>query len=190
MSNMLEVTVPDIGDFSEVEIVDVLVAVGDTVAAEDSLITLETDKAAMDVPSPAAGVIKEMKVALGDKISEGDLVMVLEVDEAAGETKDKPEGEAKSEPKSEPKSKSESKSAAPAAQPKAAASGLPAINEAGFAAAHASPSVRRFARELGVNLPQVKGSGAKSRILKEDVKAFVKAVMQGQLSLSAGSALP
>jgi len=194
MSNMLEVTVPDIGDFSDVEIVEVLVAVGDTVAVEDSLITVETDKAAMDVPSPAAGVIKEMKVVLGGKISQGDLVLVLEVDEA-------PAAAAEPAPEAKPETVTPAKSlpaVTPAAQqvvqrpqPIAAASGaLPAINEAGFASAHASPSVRRFARELGVNLPQVNGSGAKSRILKEDVKAFVKAVMQGQLSLSAGSALP
>jgi pyruvate dehydrogenase E2 component (dihydrolipoamide acetyltransferase) len=193
MSKVLEVTVPDIGDFKGVEIVDVLVSVGDTVAIEDSLITIETDKAAMDLPSPAVGVIKEMKVALGSKVSQGDLVLILEVDESAAAA-----------PAAEP---APAKAAAPAAvipaaqqvvpqvvqtpQPIASGSGaLPPINEAGFASAHASPSVRKFARELGVNLVQVNGSGAKARITKDDVKAFVKAVMQGQLSLSAGSALP
>ena len=191
MSKVLEVMVPDIGDFEGVEIVDVLVAVGDTVAIEESLITIETDKAAMDLPSPAVGVIKEMKVALGSKVSQGDLVLILEVDESAAA------------PAPEPvPAKAATPAAAPVAQelvqqvvqtPQPIASGpavLPPINEVGFASAHASPSVRKFARELGVNLVQVNGSGAKSRITKDDVKAFVKAVMQGQLGLSAGSALP
>lgn len=193
MSKVLEVTVPDIGDFKGVEIVDVLVAVGDTVAIEESLITIETDKAAMDLPSPAVGVIKEMKVALGSKVSQGDLVLILEVDESAAAAPPVPEPTP---------AKAAATAAAPVAQqvvqqvvqtprPIASASGaLPPINEAGFASAHASPSVRKFARELGVNLVQVNGSGAKARITKDDVKAFVKAVMQGQLSLSAGSALP
>ena len=193
MSKVLEVTVPDIGDFKGVEIVDVLVAVGDTVAIEESLITIETDNAAMDLPSPAAGVIKEMMVALGSKVSQGDLVLILEVDESAAAAPPVPEPTP---------AKAAATAAAPVAQqvvqqvvqtprPIASASGaLPPINEAGFASAHASPSVRKFARELGVNLVQVNGSGAKARITKDDVKAFVKAVMQGQLSLSAGSALP
>ncbi len=193
MSDMLEVKVPDIGDFDAVEIVDVMVAVGDTVALEDSLITLETDKAAMDVPSPAAGVIKEMRVELGGTISEGDVVLVLEVDESAAVADEPAAGAAPAvaaaAPAQPPKQAVQQVAQTPA--PIASAPGvLPAINEAGFATAHASPSIRRFARELGVNLGQVKGSGAKTRILKDDVKAFVKAVMQGQLSLSAGSALP
>ncbi len=201
MSNLLEVKVPDIGDFTDVEIVEVLVANGDSVDAEDSLITLETDKAAMDVPAPAAGVIKEMKVAEGGTVSEGDLVLILEVDESAAAADDTDKTEKTDEPaKSEPETPESPAPAAPApaaqqvAQtpqaPVAQPGKLPAINEAGFASAHASPSVRKFARELGVNLPQVKGSGAKNRILKEDVKAFVKAVMQGQLSLGSAPALP
>jgi len=188
--SVLEVKVPDIGDFNDVEIVEVMVAAGDSVSAEDSLITLETDKAAMDVPAPADGVIKELKVELGGKVSEGDLVLIMEASSAP----------ASSEPTKAPAKTAAAAPAAPATvqqvqqtpvQPVAAPGKLPPIDEAGFAAAHASPSIRKFARELGVNLIQVKGSGAKERILKDDVKAFVKAVMQGQVSLAAaGPALP
>ncbi|MDG1462504.1 MAG: dihydrolipoyllysine-residue acetyltransferase [Gammaproteobacteria bacterium] len=194
MSDMLEVKVPDIGDFDAVEIVDVMVAVGDTVALEDSLITLETDKAAMDIPSPAAGVIKEMRVELGGTISEGDIVLVLEVEESvtvAAEPAAEAAPAAAAPVAATQSAKQAVQSVVQTPAPIASTVGvLPPINEAGFAAAHASPSIRRFARELGVNLMQVKGSGAKARILKDDVKAFVKAVMQGQVSLSAAPALP
>jgi len=198
MSNTLEVRVPDIGDFDDVEIVEVLVSEGDSLEAEDSLITLETDKAAMDVPAPAAGVVKSMSVALGDKVSEGDVVLVMEVDESAAA-----EEPAKEEPAKEAPAAAAPPPPAPAAQPAAqtpppipqaapqAPGKLPPINEAGFSKAHASPSIRKFARELGVNLAQVNGSGAKGRIIIEDVKAFVKAVMAGQLNIGAAApALP
>jgi len=194
MSKTLEVRVPDIGDFSDVEIVEVLVSEGDSLDAEDTLITLETDKAAMDVPAPAAGTVKSMNVALGGKVSEGDVVLVMEVDESAAADEPADSAPAKQE-------KAAPAAAAPAATqaavqtpppvPQAASGTLPAINEAGFAKAHASPSIRKLARELGVNLGQVNGSGAKGRILETDVKAFVKAVMTGQLNLGGGgSALP
>jgi pyruvate dehydrogenase E2 component (dihydrolipoamide acetyltransferase) len=189
MTTRQEVLVPDIGDFAEVEIVEVMVAVGDEVAAEDSLITLETDKAAMDVPAPAAGKIVEMSVALGDKISEGGLVLVLEVAAAAA-----PEAEPAAAPAAEVKV--ETPPAAPPTptpQPAAAVNTggtLPPVNEAGFATAHASPSVRKFARELGVDLSRVQGSGEKQRIVPEDVKAFVKSIMTGQVAASSGSVLP
>ncbi len=196
MAKQQEVLVPDIGDFDDVEIVDVMVAAGDTVAAEDSLITLETDKAAMDVPAPAAGTVVEMRVAVGDKVSEGSLILVLDADQAT-----EAEPAAEPEPAREPEAKVEAAAPAapppvppPAAAPVASApSGiLPAVNEAGFAKAHASPSVRKFARELGVNLIQLQGTGDKQRITKDDVKAFVKAVMSGGAAGAApqGPALP
>ncbi len=201
MTTRQEVLVPDIGDFTDVEIVEVMVTVGDEVAAEDSLITLETDKAAMDVPSPVAGRVAEMAVSEGDKVSEGSLVLVLETsgaaDEAETEAKAEPETKAKAEASAEAPAEtaaapasSPEPAAAPAAAPPATGQ-LPPINEAGFAAAHASPSVRKFARELGVDLGRVTGTGAKQRITKDDVKAFIKAVMQGQGgAASAGAALP
>lgn len=202
MTTRQEVQVPDIGDFADVEIVDVMVAVGDEVAAEDSLITLETDKAAMDVPAPAAGKVVEMFVENGGKVSEGSKILVLEVAEgAAAEAEPEPEP-AKAEaaeppppppaPPAESAAVSQPESAAAAPAPTAAPAALPAINEATFGKAHASPSVRKFARELGVDLGRVQGSGPKQRILPEDVKAFVKSVMSGQAATGApaGAALP
>jgi pyruvate dehydrogenase E2 component (dihydrolipoamide acetyltransferase) len=192
MTTRQEVLVPDIGDFDEVEIVEVMVAVGDEVVAEDSLITLETDKAAMDVPAPVAGKIVEMSVALGDKISEGSLILVLEV--AAAAEAAAPAAESAAAPTPEVKTETPA-TAPPTPKPQPAApvntgGTLPPVNEAGFATAHASPSVRKFARELGVDLSRVQGSGEKQRIVPEDVKAFVKAIMAGQIAASSGPALP
>jgi pyruvate dehydrogenase E2 component (dihydrolipoamide acetyltransferase) len=194
MTKRQEVLVPDIGDFSDVEIVEVMVAAGDEVAAEDSLITLETDKAAMDVPAPVAGKIVEMSVALGDRISEGGLILVLEadeVDEPAVETAAaEPVDEARAELKSPPARTEQPVLVSPPPPAPAASGGLPPIDEATFARAHASPSVRKFARELGVDLGRVPGSGGKQRITQEDVKGFVKSVMSGQSAGAAGGALP
>jgi pyruvate dehydrogenase E2 component (dihydrolipoamide acetyltransferase) len=204
MTKRQEVLVPDIGDFAEVEIVEVMVAVGDQVSAEDSLITLETDKAAMDVPAPVSGKVLEMAVANGDKISEGSLILVLEAEEAAAapddaavaeetavsDTTQSAEGSDTAAEQVVSDSRQPEATAAPQPIPAVPAK-LPPINEAGFAKAHASPSVRKFARELGVNLGQVTGSGAKQRIIADDVKAFVKAIMSGQaVSAAAGPALP
>ena len=204
MTTRQEVKVPDIGDFDGVEIVEVMVAAGDEVSAEDSLITLETDKAAMDVPSPAAGKVVEMAVKLGDKVSEGSLILVLEVADAAAADASKaaPADEPAAEPEptkaadSEPVKAAEPAASAPAPvhTPAAAAATrggtLPPINEATFGKAHASPSIRKFARELGVDLGRVTGSGSKQRITKEDIQAFVKSIMTGQQAASAGPALP
>ena len=198
MANKQEVFVPDIGDFTDVEIVDVMVATGDEVSAEDSLITLETDKAAMDVPAPVAGKVLDLKVAIGDKVSEGSLILVIDAadspaDDAAGAAAEQPaESKVVDESKNADAPTKPDSAPTPAAPPPAApaAGGLPAINEAGFAVAHASPSVRKFARELGVNLAQLKGTGAKQRITKDDVKAFVKSVMAGQVAVASGPALP
>ncbi|ELM0337403.1 pyruvate dehydrogenase complex dihydrolipoyllysine-residue acetyltransferase [Vibrio vulnificus] len=148
-----EVNVPDIGG-DEVEVTEIMVAVGDTVTEEQSLITVEGDKASMEVPAPFAGTVKEIKVAAGDKVSTGSLIMVFEVAGAA----------------------SAPAAAAPAAAPAAKPAAAPAATEfeENNDYAHASPVVRRLAREFGVNLAKVKGSGRKSRILKEDVQAYVK----------------
>ena len=171
---MNQVLVPDIGDFKEVEVIEVLVKPGDAVAKEQSLITLESDKATMEIPSPAAGVVKELKVKVGDKVSKDMPILVL----AAGEGKAEapaPEprrSEQKAEPKAEP--------AIPA--PIAAPSTRPVPREPREETAskpHASPSVRKFARELGVDLRRVQGSGPKGRIVHGDVQGFVKSALQG-----------
>jgi pyruvate dehydrogenase E2 component (dihydrolipoamide acetyltransferase) len=195
MAKQQEVLVPDIGDFSEVEIVEVMVSVGEQVAAEDSLITIETDKAAMEVPAPASGKIVDLRVTVGDKVSEGSVILVLEADAASASAE--PAAETPPPSGATPTPAAEAKITQPVAVPPpvvatavAAAGKLPAINEAGFAKAHASPSVRKFARELGVNLAQLQGTGAKQRITPVDVKAFVKSVMTGQAVGPAGAALP
>ena len=174
-----EVKVPDIGNFKDVEVIEVMVKAGDKVTQEQGLITLETDKAAMDVPAPFAGTIKSMKVKKGDKVSEGSVVLVMDaVEESAAA---KPAAPAKAATLAAP-AKEAAKPAAAQQAPapvRAQPASLPPINEAGFSKAHAGPSVRKFARELGVDLSRVKGSGRKERITEDDVKAFVKAVMQG-----------
>jgi pyruvate dehydrogenase E2 component (dihydrolipoamide acetyltransferase) len=166
------VAVPDIGDFKEVEVIEVLVKPGDKVAKEQSLITLESDKATMEIPSPAAGVVKEIRVKTGDKVSQGAPILVLEGAEQRAEPRSEPKAEA---PKAAPAV------AKPAAAPSPAPRPVPAEprEEAGGAKPHASPSVRKFARELGVDLTQVQGSGPKGRILHSDVQAFVKGALSG-----------
>ncbi|EKO5189062.1 pyruvate dehydrogenase complex dihydrolipoyllysine-residue acetyltransferase [Vibrio vulnificus] len=158
-----EVNVPDIGG-DEVEVTEIMVAVGDTVTEEQSLITVEGDKASMEVPAPFAGTVKEIKVAAGDKVSTGSLIMVFEVAGAAPA------------PAAPAQAPAQAQAAAPAAAPAAKPAAAPAATEfeENNDYAHASPVVRRLAREFGVNLSKVKGSGRKSRILKEDVQAYVK----------------
>jgi len=183
---MHEVLVPDIGDFKDVPVIEVLVKPGDTVKADDSLVTLESDKATMEVPAPVAGVVREMKVKVGDKVSEGVLILTLEVGEGTV-TKAAPAAAAAptpapatapapaAAPAAAPASAAAPAAApAPAAPAPAAAAASAAVDEAAFARAHASPAVRRFARELGVDLGKVKGSGPKERVLKEDIQSFVK----------------
>ncbi|HET7174427.1 MAG TPA: dihydrolipoyllysine-residue acetyltransferase [Gammaproteobacteria bacterium] len=169
-----EVKVPDIGNFKDVEVIEVMVKPGDVVAKEQGLITLETDKAAMDVPSPYAGTVKALKVNKGDKVSEGSLVLVMDAQEEAAKPAAAPQKATAPAPAAPRPA-----APAPVAQAPVAPASLPPINEAGFGKAHAGPSVRKFARELGVDLSRVKGSGRKERITEDDVKAFVKAVMQG-----------
>jgi pyruvate dehydrogenase E2 component (dihydrolipoamide acetyltransferase) len=183
------IAVPDLGDFSDVEIIEVHVKDGDEIGVEDPLITLETDKAAMDVPSTAAGRIESVLVKVGDRVSEGSEIAIVQASDGA-KTEERAEpaaGEA-------PKKKREPEPAAqqPARKPAAKVAdvprrSLPAIDEAGFSRAHASPSVRKLARELGVDLASVRGSGDKNRILHDDVKAFVKEILTGGVT---GTALP
>jgi pyruvate dehydrogenase E2 component (dihydrolipoamide acetyltransferase) len=184
MGSLRDVLVPDIGDFKGIPVIEVLVKPGDAVKAEDSLITLESDKATMDVPAPYAGVVKEMKIKLGDKVSEGMPILSIEI----------AEGTATPAPKPPPAA------AAPVVSAPAATKPVPApvapllaaatpIDAEGFSLAHASPSVRRFARELGVELGKVKGSGPKQRILKDDIANFVKSALQQPASGTGGAGL-
>lgn len=177
----VEVKVPDIGDFNDVPVVTVLVSVGDTIAVEDPIVELESDKATMEVPSSAAGVVKEIKVSEGDKVSEGSLILILEADGAADAPKDAPKAEA---PKAETPA-----AAAPAAAPAPA----PAKTDAGFGKVHASPSVRAFARTVEVDLATVNGTGRKGRILREDVMKALKATAAPAASggaVSGGMGIP
>ncbi|WP_246795407.1 dihydrolipoyllysine-residue acetyltransferase [Burkholderia perseverans] len=183
----VDVKVPDIGDYKDIPVIEIGVKVGDKVEKEQSLVTLESDKATMDVPSPAAGTVKEIKVKVGDTVSEGALIVVLESGDAApAAAAPKAEAPKAEAPKAAP-AQAEQK-AAPAAQASAPAP-APAPAASGRAS-HASPSVRKFARELGVDVGRVTGSGPKGRITKEDVTAFVKGVMTGQTAAPAGAAAP
>jgi pyruvate dehydrogenase E2 component (dihydrolipoamide acetyltransferase) len=175
-----EVRVPDIGDFSDVPVIEVLVKAGDSVKEEDALVTLESDKATMDVPSPHAGTVKEFKVAVGDKVSEGTLILTMEMGGAAAEESKPAEINADKAPEQKaeaPPRAADQPAPAPASDatsrpsPTAAISGDAPAPRSAF---HATPAVRRFARELGVDLSAVRGTGRKGRILKEDIKKFVK----------------
>ncbi|MEO8063276.1 MAG: dihydrolipoyllysine-residue acetyltransferase [Pseudomonadota bacterium] len=185
----VEVRVPDMGNFESVAVIEVMVKPGDTVDFETPLVTLETDKATMDVPSTARGVIEKVHVQKGGKIGPGGLVVTVKGVSAATVTAAAPA------PAAAPDKSAAVQAARPAApqgvQQVMAPRGLPAIDEASFSASHASPSVRKFARELGVNLGSVRGSGEKGRILLDDVKAFVKMVMAGGGPVAAAApALP
>jgi len=181
--SLIEIKVPDIGDFKEVEVIEILVKVGDTVKAEQSLITVESDKASMEIPSSHAGVVKELKIKLGDKVAEGSLVLMLEASASAAAPA------AASVPASAP-------AAASVAVPTSVAVTAPEVKAAPVLVSassdtpvqhgksHASPSIRKFARELGVDLAQVQGSGPKGRVVLEDVQGFVKGVMRGAVSAS------
>src|ERR1700733_13450528 len=192
MANTTQVLVPDIGGFKDVDVIDVLVKAGQEIDKETPMVTLETEKAAMDVPAPAAGRIAEVKVKKGDKVSEGSVILLLENTAQSAAAPDKPaapEGAVLPEEAPAPRAaapKSEAPAAATATdsvRPQAAASPSPAprdappIDEKAFSTAHASPSVRKFARELGADLGQVRGTGPKGRITHDDVKAYVKKLL-------------
>ena len=182
----IEVKVPDIGDFKDIPVIEVFVKAGDAVKAEDSLVSLESDKATMDVPAPAAGVVREVRLKLGDKVSEGSLILTLDT---AATADAKPAAAPAPAPTAAPTAAAPVAAPAPAAVPAAAsAPAMPAaaIDDDAFKGAHASPSVRKFARELGVDLAQVKGTGPSARILQEDVQNFVKAAMSGGAAAGGG----
>ena len=192
MAEIKQVLVPDIGDYKDVDIIEVMVKTGDTIKAEDNLVTLETDKAAMDVPSPYSGVVKEVKVKVGDKVSEGSLILLLESGDTA----------------SAPQTANAASASAPAAvAPAVVAPEAPAVSSqpaekpasvqridtsqpvASGGKAHASPAIRRFARELGVQIGQVKGSGEKGRVTKDDVQQFVKNALAQPRGAAGGNGL-
>ena len=197
MADRVEIKVPDIGEFTDVPVIEVLVGEGDAVEADQSLITLESDKATMEVPSPRAGTIVELRVALDDTVSEGDVVAVLEASEDTGSTEDTQpaedsEAEAAESPEPEPpKDEAEPEKAVEPATAKAPAADLDAGKRqsppvrTGLATTlpsnvpYASPAIRLFARELGVDLRRVDGSGRKGRILREDVTKWVKSALSG-----------
>ena len=201
MAEVKEITVPDIGDFDAVDVIEVLVGPGDTVAAEDSIITLESDKATMEVPCPVDGTVTEMLIQPGDKVAEGTPVAKVEVsgdsggdagdDAAAAEA---PAAEPAA-PAPEPAPAAEAPAPAPAENPApepapAPAAAAPALSAETQRMAHAGPSVRRFARELGVPLDQVSGTGRKGRISREDVQAYVKSALEGGAAAAPAAAAP
>lgn len=195
MSQVIEVKVPDIGDYKDVPVIDILISPGDTVEHEQPLVTLESDKATIDIPSPQAGKVKELKIQSGSRVSEGSLILLLEVEEAGKQPESQPEPakpaaapqatqstqatEAASEKETKPVSASpvQATSAAPASI--ATTTGRPS---------HASPSVRQLARELGADIQRIAGNGLKGRITKEDVQAYVKQILsQAQAAPGMGS---
>lgn len=192
---MVDVKVPDIGDFKEVEIIEVLVKPGDTVKLEQSLITVESDKASMEIPSSHAGVVKELKVKIGDKVAKGSLVLTLEEGDAAAPAATEPAAPVAAAAPASASNAAASTASVPATAAPEPAAAPPASDEgartrtiptaaleplpASGPKPHASPSVRKFARELGVDLSRVRGSGPNARILHTDVQDYVKAALAG-----------
>jgi pyruvate dehydrogenase E2 component (dihydrolipoyllysine-residue acetyltransferase) len=199
-NGLIEIRVPDIGNYKDVEVIEVAVKAGDSVAVEGTLITLETEKATMDVPSTTAGVIRELKVQRGARVSQGDVIAVVEASATAAAPPPVPAppvpappakaGEVAPKSSPQPAPAQAAEEARPAA-PTASAKAVVAIDEPGFARAHASPSIRKFARELGVDLTRVQGTGEKGRITDVDVKAYVKRVLSsGGTAAPGAAALP
>ena len=183
---MKDVLVPDIGDFKDVEVIEILVKPGDTVAKEQSLVSLESDKATMEIPAPEAGVVKELKIKVGDKVSQGSLILKMEAGAATPAAAAPPEAKAKP-----PREAPAPAPAAPRPEPRIEPRIEPARAERLDAVAsvpHASPSIRKFARELGVDLARVQGSGPKGRIQVEDVQAYVKGALSGRPAAPAAKA--
>ena len=209
---LIEIKVPDIGSTDEVAVIEVLVKVGDTIKAEQSLITVESDKASMEIPSSHAGVVQELRVKLGDQVKEGSLVLLLEAEGAGAATATAPAAASNTEPNKPPAQQTPAVAAiknevaampeavsetVPETVPAAVAKAVPAAAEPAHnptlapigGLAHASPSVRKYARELGVPLLEVQGSGRKGRITQEDVQAFTQSVMAGSLQTQAQGAV-
>ncbi|MGB7741037.1 MAG: 2-oxo acid dehydrogenase subunit E2 [Steroidobacteraceae bacterium] len=193
-NGLIEIRVPDIGNYKDVEVIEVAVKAGDSIAVEGTLITLETEKATMDVPSTTAGTIRELKVKRGARVSQGDVIAVVEASartSPAPATPPTPAREVARSAGEDPGSKP-SPQPAPAVEEAAARTvAVAGIDEPGFARAHASPSIRKLARELGVDLTRVQGSGEKGRITDVDVKAYVKRILSsGVVATPGGAALP
>ena len=193
-----DIVVPDIGDFADVEVIEVLISVGDQVEAEESILTLESDKATMEIPSPFSGAVTEVKVAVGDRINVGDLVALMDVADF-DEPQTAAAEEAKAEPAAAPVAPASAAKATPAVQrlpgekeQKPAPAPAEAPKRITSGKAHASPAVRRFARKLGVDVTTVEGSGPKGRVTKADVQDHVKQVVaaRGQAAVSTGSTIP
>jgi pyruvate dehydrogenase E2 component (dihydrolipoamide acetyltransferase) len=191
---MMDVTVPDIGDFDEVAVIELLVKVGDSVKAEQSLITVESDKASMEIPCSHAGVVKELKVKLGDKVKQGSVVVVLDV--AGADAAPAPAAAPAAAPPAPAAAPVSAPAPAPIPAPVAGPVSAPAAAQAAHAPTqnpatglpHASPSIRKLARQLGVPLAEVKGTGTKGRITEDDVQAFTRAVMAGDTRTQAQAA--
>ncbi|MCE2723537.1 MAG: dihydrolipoyllysine-residue acetyltransferase [Betaproteobacteria bacterium] len=193
VANLVEVKVPDIGDFKDIPVIEILVKVGDTINKEDSLVSLESDKATMEVPSSVAGVVKEIKVAIGDKVSEGHTVLVVE---AANSTNLSPAAAPTAVPalSASPAAPAAPPVQAPAPTHATQSSSVPAHRSTSAVATeipssvHASPSIRKLAREYGVDLTKVRGTANKGRITEDDVKGFVKAELAKPKAASSGGA--
>ncbi|WP_321885813.1 dihydrolipoyllysine-residue acetyltransferase [Paraburkholderia bannensis] len=183
------VKVPDIGDYTGVPVIEIGVKVGDRVEKEQSLVTLESDKATMDVPSPVAGIVKEIKVKVGDEVSEGTEIVIVEAEGAAAAAP-APAAKAPVEQPSDAPQAAPAKAAPAAPSALAQAPIIPAGEGGARRPSHASPSVRKFARDLGVDVGRVTGTGPKGRITQDDVTAFVKGVMTGALAAPAAAAAP
>jgi len=195
LTKLIDIKIPDLGDFENIEVVEILVKKGDSVNKEEGLITLETDKASMDVPSPESGIIDSIRVKVGDQVKQGHTIAKIVVQKS----KKIIEKEVNTPKRAEKEATSISGNTSISSFERESESNqlyssqstlrqLPLINEEAFSLAHASPSVRKFARELGVNLIEVKGTGPKSRILQDDIKVYVKSILSG--TLASKSALP
>ena len=202
MGNVVDVLLPDIGDFDAVDVIEILVSAGDTVAREDSLITLESDKSTMEIPSPHTGTVRELVVTVGDKIGQGAKILTMELVDAQADSAEPAAGSAPDPAPAEPVAApvadaavTEAAAAPAAQQPVPADPGQPPPVVERRATpradkAHASPAVRRFARKLSVDLGRVTGQGPKGRILKSDVETFVQSVMTGVHPVQGGFAMP
>jgi pyruvate dehydrogenase E2 component (dihydrolipoamide acetyltransferase) len=185
MSQLIEIKVPDIGDYKDIPVIEVHIKPGDTIEKEQSLVTLESDKATMDVPSSHSGIVKEVKVKVGDSISEGSVVLLLEGAEAVNTVAPQAPAPVKA-PAPAPVAPTPVATPVPTQAPAPAPLSAPAA-ELGQSGSHASPSVRKFARELGVTITSVKGTGPKGRITQDDVQAYVKSAMSGASAPAATS---
>jgi pyruvate dehydrogenase E2 component (dihydrolipoamide acetyltransferase) len=193
-NQLVEVRVPDIGNYQDVEVIEVAVKAGDSVAVEGTLITLETEKATMDVPTSVAGTVREMKVQRGSRVSQGDLIAIVEAVQPVAAGAVAPPAPAPAPAPAQaaaasPVPRPATPPPAPAAPAPQATAGQ-GVDEPGFARAHASPTIRKLARELGVDLARVTGSGAKGRVTDADVKAWVKRVLTAATPAAAAPALP